>query len=74
MHNPFFSPPEHAQIIPLVGCAILISSVDLQKNEGTFKIFENVESALRARHASSVEQSPEWHKANCNFCATGVYF
>lgn len=69
--NKYFLPPNTAQIIPLIGSAIVVTIVDLDKMEGAFKIYASVEEARLDVHAISKAQHPEWHDKNCNFCKTG---
>ncbi len=69
--NKFFIPPDTAQIVPLIGSALVLISVDLSERTGKCKIFETVEEARLWVHDVSEKQNPEWHKDNCEYCRTG---
>ncbi len=69
--NKFFYVPPTTQIIPLLGSALVLTSVDLQEMKGTYKLFETVEEARVWVHDESKKQFPEWHKDKCRYCDTG---
>lgn len=56
------------QIIPVLGGVITITSIDLDKREGTFKIYDTLFDAKKAEHDFSLAQFPELHK-KCAWCA-----
>jgi hypothetical protein len=52
--------------IPFREEVIFITQMDMSKDEGTFKIFPDIEAADKFSHDLSLAQLPEWHKENCN--------
>ncbi len=65
--------PYVSQIIPLSTAVIVLTSVDYQKSEGTYKLFGTYEDALDWVHSVSLKQHPTWHKESCLFCKTGEH-
>ena len=57
--------------VPFSREALWITSVDLHKEEGTFRLFETLEEAESAHHDSSLAQLPKWHAEHCAICKTG---
>ena len=51
--------------IPFREEVIFITMMDMSKDEGTFKVFPNVDEADKYSHDWSYIQFPEWHKENC---------
>lgn len=47
---------------------IVVTSMDHQKSEGTFKVFKNNEEIDTWRHDLSLKQFPGWHRVECNVC------
>lgn len=45
-----------------------ITFMDLSKMEGGFKFFQTVDEFMTWQHDTSLAQSPEWHKENCDIC------
>lgn len=64
----FKTPPPIGLIMPYDGGALSITSVNLQNDEGTFKLFSGVEEAMEWGHAQSLKQFPKWHTEHCDRC------
>lgn len=47
---------------------LFITSVNITKGEGTFKLFEDGKTADDWHHSISLAQVPEWHKEHCDRC------
>lgn len=58
----------HASIHTTDEYTIVITSIDYQLEQGTFKVFNTLEQAQRWLHNTSMVQYPEWHKINCPTC------
>lgn len=47
---------------------LIITQVDFQKMEGTFKLCNSRDEADFWLHEASRKQMPEWHQVNCVQC------
>lgn len=60
--------PFISQIVPINNTAMVITCVDLQKMEGTYRLFPNWEEAEAWVHHASYVQFPDWHDEHCYHC------
>jgi hypothetical protein len=68
-----FIPPETGDIIPVLGSVLVVTSVNIEAREGTFRVFETPRDAVLWKHDRSLDQYPDWHAAHCDYCKSGVY-
>ena len=60
--------PDIGDVLVFQGFTIVVTSMDFQTNDGTFKLFKSEKDAKDWCHEVSRKQMPEWHKEHCSIC------